>query len=106
MSSGDTGRYRLSPRAHEDLDEIWRHSAENWSVEQADRYIDGLVQAFEVIVSMPTLARERREFTPPVRIHAHESHLIIYMITPDHVAILRLLGGRQDWVAVLKAADL
>ncbi len=106
MSSGDTGRYLLSPRALEDLDDIWRYTAEKWSLGQADRYIDELVRAFEMIVSMPTLAREHGEFTPPVRIHTHESHLIIYIISAKHVTILRLLGGRQDWVAALKAADL
>ncbi len=104
--SGDAGRYRLSPRVLEDLDDTWRYTAERWGVEQADKYIDELVQAFEVIASMPTLARERSEFTPPVRIHTHESHLIIFRDSADGVDILRLLGGGQDWVAVLKAADL
>jgi len=56
---------------------------------------------------MPTLAREHREFDPSVRIRAYQSHLIIYTFGDgDHVAILRLLGGRQDWIAVLKAADI
>ena len=61
---------------------------------------------FETIAAMPTLARKRREFKPPVRIHVHASHLIVYTIAEDHVAILRLLGGRQDGVSILKAADL
>ena len=106
MSSGDTGRYRLSPRVLEDLDDVWRYSAERWPIEQADKYIDELVLIFEMIASVPTLARERSEFTPPVRIHTHESHLIIYTISDEIVVISRLLGGRQDWVSVLKAADL
>lgn len=106
MSSGDTGHYRISPRAREDLDDVWRYSAERWSIEQADKYIDELVLTFEMMASVPTLARERSEFTPPVRIHTHESHLIIYTISAEAVVILRLLGGRQDWVSVLKAADL
>ncbi len=106
MSSGDTGRYRLSPRVLEDLDDVWRYSAERWPIEQADKYIDELVLIFEMIASVPTLARERSEFTPPVRIHTHESHLIIYTISAGSVVILRLLAGRQDWVSVFKAADL
>ncbi|MDY0871936.1 type II toxin-antitoxin system RelE/ParE family toxin [Dongia rigui] len=106
MSSGDVKPYRLVPRALSDLDDIWRYSAETWSIEQADRYIDSLVRVFEAIAAMPALAQERREFSPPVRIHVHESHLIVYLIADDHIAILRLLGGRQDWAAILKAADL
>lgn len=106
MSSDEGARYRLSPRALADLDDIWRFSAESWSIEQADRYIDDLVRIFELIATMPTLAREHSEFKPPVRIHVHESHLIVYTIAEDHVSIMRLLGGRQDWVSILKAADL
>lgn len=85
---------------------MWRYSAETWSIVQADRYIDELVQVFETIAGMPTLARERSEFTPPVGIHVHQSHLIVYTIGEDHVAVLRVLGGRQDWVSILKATDL
>ncbi len=106
MSSAEGPPYRLTPRALADLDEIWRYSAETWSIAQADCYIDALARMFETIAAMPTLARERREFTPPVRIHVHESHLIIYTVADDHVVILRLLGGRQDWASILKAAEL
>lgn len=106
MSSGDTTGYRLTPRALDDLDDIWRFSAETWSIKQADRYIDELARVFETIAIMPPLARERNEFAPPVRIHPHESHLIVYTIEADHIAILRLLGGQQEWISLLKAADL
>ncbi|MBC7544479.1 MAG: type II toxin-antitoxin system RelE/ParE family toxin [Candidatus Sericytochromatia bacterium] len=106
MSSNEPGPYRLSPRALADLDDIWRYSAETRSIEQADRYIDDLVRIFELIAGLPTLAQERSEFTPPERIHVHERHLIVYTIAADHLVILRLLGGRLDWVAILKATDV
>jgi toxin ParE1/3/4 len=105
MSFGDRRSYRLAPRALADLDDIWRFSAEKWSIGQADRYIDELVETFEMISAMPTLARERAEFKPPVRIHVHESHLIVYIFAEEQVTILRLLGGQQDWISILKAAD-
>lgn len=106
MSFDEARPYRLTPRALDDLEEIWRYTAETWSIIQADRYTDDLARVFETIATLPTLARERTEFDPPVRIHTHESHLIVYVLTDDHVVILRLLGGRQDWVSILKAADL
>jgi toxin ParE1/3/4 len=97
--------YRLTPRAFADLDDIWRFTAENWSLEQADHYINELTELFRAITAMPTLARERPEFDPPVRIHTHGSHVIVYTAA-DHVVILRLLGARQDWRSILKAIDL
>ncbi|MBY6243895.1 type II toxin-antitoxin system RelE/ParE family toxin [Methylosinus sp. Sm6] len=106
MASGDAGQCRLTPRALADLEDIWLFSAEAWPISQADRYVDDLVRVFELIATMPTMAREHRELSPPVRIHVHESHLVIYRIADDHVSIIRLLGGRQDWASILKAADL
>ena len=105
MPDGELSHYRLSPAAQADLEEIWLYSAETWSVDQAERYMDLLEEAFERLRAMPGIARERLEFTPPVRIHPAASHLIIYRIEADHLAILRILGGRQDWQAVLGKVD-
>ncbi len=105
MSSDEPRQYRLTPRALVDLEDIWRYTAEQWSIEQADRYVDELTQVFQAIAALPLLARERMEFDPPVRIHVHGSHLVVYTVYDDHVAILRLLGGRQDWVAILNATE-
>lgn len=104
-SSKRTAAYGLTPAAEADLEGIWRYTAESWSVRQADEYIGGLVKSFALIASMPTMARERAEFDPPVRIHVHDRHLIVYVLEGEGVAILRVLGGRQDWVAILNATE-
>lgn len=67
-----------------------------------DRYVDALVRAFETLAILPSLAREQPEFVPPVRIHPHGRHLIVYTSGADHIVIVRLLGSRQDWVDILK----
>lgn len=103
MSSADPLRVQLSPKALEDLEDIWRYTAETWSIEQADTYVDALSHVFNIIAAMPTMARERLEFDPPVRIHVHQNHLIVYTAYDDHINVLRLLGGKQDWRAILRA---
>lgn len=105
MSYVKPTHYRLTPKSLGDLDDIWRYTAETWSLNQADNYIDDLTCIFDMIVGMPEIVRERLEFDPPVRIHAHKNHLIIYVIIDDHIAILRLLGGRQDWQTALRAIE-
>jgi toxin ParE1/3/4 len=105
MSFDEVKPPRLTPQALTDLEGIWRYSAETWSVAQADHYTDELARVFDTIAALPTLARERLEFNPPVRIHTHERHLIVYVLADDHVAVLRVLGSRQDWVSILTAAD-
>src|SRR5690625_1198065 len=85
MASGRARDYRLSRCAIADLDDIWKSSAETWSIEQADHLVDELVRLFDTIASMPALARERPEFSFPVRIHNPKSHLIAYQIAEDHI---------------------
>ena len=44
----------------------------------------------------PRIANERLEYTPPVRIHHHAKHNIIYLIEEDHILIVRLLRDEVD----------
>lgn len=102
MVKDSLGGYRLLPAAEADLEDIWQYSAKQWSAEQADRYTDELASTFDLLVSMPKIAPERHEFSPPVRIHAHSRHLIVYRIDDGHLAIVRVLGSRQNWRILLE----
>lgn len=103
--SGALTGYRLSPAARMDLEEIWLYGAQTWSMDQADRYSRSLEETFERLLASPKMARERDDFDPPVRIHPTGSHLIIYRIEDEYLAILRVLGGPQNWAAILHDLD-
>jgi toxin ParE1/3/4 len=90
------------PAAENDLENIWHYTADNWSPVQADRYADALEAVFKLLVSMPGLARERQEFNPPVRIHPSASHVIVYRIEGDVLIVMRVLGAKQNWRALLE----
>lgn len=76
---------------------------QTWSEQQADRYLALLTRAFERIAEDPTIARERTEFSPPVRIFACEAHVVIYVLQSDHVLIVRVRHKREDWMRDLAA---
>ncbi|MCA1774079.1 MAG: type II toxin-antitoxin system RelE/ParE family toxin [Loktanella sp.] len=99
MPASDLTAYRLTPAAQDDVADIWLSTLQQWSIEQADRY------AFDSLLFMPEMARERPEFDSPVRIHPSAEHLIVYRIQQDHLVILRVLGAGLDWQAILRAAD-
>lgn len=50
-----------------------------WGLRQAEHYADSLFALFDFLAEYPEMAREREEFTPPVRIHPIGSHLVIYL---------------------------
>lgn len=105
MSSAKPPAYALAPKAEADLETIWRYTAQTWSIKQADTYVRELTGTFSLIASMPEMARERREFNPPVRIHVNQSHLVVYLLRDPGIVILRVLGGQQDWVSILNDAE-
>jgi toxin ParE1/3/4 len=88
---------KTTSRADEDIIDIYIYGVREFGVQQAERYHAGLVEAFQLLADHPYAMRERREFRPPVRLYFHESHVIVYRIMADHVLIIRVLYGRQDW---------
>jgi len=106
MSSERLCVLRLTPQAEADLEEIWLYGASEWSADQADRYVDGLMAVLNLLCDLPGIARERREFRPPVRIHPSGSHLIIYRLeNGGYLDVLRILAGRQNWQRLLEVLE-
>lgn len=90
--------YPLRPAAQQDLESIWNYTAHTWSVSQAETYARRLFSGFERPATKPDIARERTEYTPPVRIHRAGQHVIIYHLVGDHVEIIRVRHGREEWM--------
>ncbi|MCM2473704.1 type II toxin-antitoxin system RelE/ParE family toxin [Rhizobium sp. CG5] len=92
---------RLSVEAEEDLITIYVYGAAAFGSAQAERYNADLRMTLELIESTPLIAHERNRFNPPVRIHPHASHLIIYTSDQTGVFVVRILHNRQNWAQVL-----
>jgi len=88
---------RFRPSARADLEGIWREGVAHWSPDTADAYIRALLARIDLIAAHPEIARERHEFTPPVRIHPAGAHVVVYRIAEDHIDIIRIRHGREDW---------
>ncbi len=102
MAAKQAKEYRLSPAAQRDLEGIWDYTVSVWSVDQAERYLQGLSETLELLCLSPRIARERTEFDPPVRLYPYRSHLIIYRIEDDYLHIIRVFHNRQHWQAFLE----
>jgi len=91
----------IRPAAETDLSDIWHYGADAWGIEQADRYADSLFALFDLLADFPEMARERNEFTPPVRIHPIGVHLVIYRTEGQDVEIIRILHAHENLTAYL-----
>ncbi len=88
--------YKLYPEAEIDLEKIWQHTVREWSTNQAFDYLDNLESAFQLLADFPLMSRERHEFSPAVRIHHHEHHLIVYLQEDYGIAVIRVLHESMD----------
>lgn len=87
---------RFTVRAENDILESYVYGMERFGRPQAERYEQGLREAIARIADFPGLAPERPDFVPPIRLHHHGSHAIIYLIQSDHILIVRVLRGQRD----------
>jgi toxin ParE1/3/4 len=97
----ENNRWVIRSAAEADLSDIWHYGAANWGIGQADRYADGLFALFDLLADFPEMARERGEFTPPVRIHPGGVHLVIYRTEGQGVEIIRIVHAHQNLTTYL-----
>jgi len=89
--------YRKTRLAEDDIIGIYMQGVRAFGPRQAEAYHAGLAGAFDLIASYPQLAPERREFAPPIRLHRHQAHHILYLIDDEGVLIILVLPRLQRW---------
>ncbi len=89
--------YNTTRQADQDIIEIYLRGVAEFGVDQAERYLEGMVSVFDLLAENPQLARQRPEFDPPVRLHPYHAHMIVYITRDDEIQIVRVLHGRQEW---------
>ena len=88
--------YKLTPEAENDLIEIYVYGFQKFGESQAEKYFSELEDCFQLLSETPLISRECEEFSPPVRIHHHGRHLVIYMIQDGQILIVRILHDSMD----------
>ena len=88
--------YRLSEKVRADIDGILDYTWSRYGEAQARRYYLDLRDAMDLLADNPLIARERDEYAPPVRIHPHGRHVIVYREEDGGILIVRVLHQSMD----------
>jgi toxin ParE1/3/4 len=86
-----------SADARKDIERIYSFGITTYGENAAEKYIAGIVKMYRFLAEWPMINQERWEIRPPVRIHNHKGHLIVYRLHIDQLQILRVLGRKQNW---------
>ena len=89
--------YIISEKALEDINNIWIYTAENWSVEQADRYYNLIIDEIEYIVGNLNMARDFGKIRKSYKYSKVKSHLIFFKKDKkNEIEVVRVLHERMD----------
>lgn len=89
--------YKLTNKAVEDLNDIWEHTIEKWSEEQADKYYNLLLSSFLEIANNPDLGKNYQGIKKELFGLKLKRHIIFYRKSDDKpLEIIRILHGRMD----------
>lgn len=91
-------RYKLSRRAAETLDDIFKHSIRQFGSAQAQLYAKSLLSTFDLIADNPELGRLHNDLSPPARVHPHREHILLYILDDDGLPLItQIYSARQNW---------
>jgi len=88
--------YVFSKKAIIDLEEIWLHTVDKWSVVQADRYYMLIIDEVNFICKNIHSGKSMDDIRKGYRASKVKSHLIFYRVVNDTVEIIRILHERMD----------
>jgi toxin ParE1/3/4 len=88
-------RFRVSPLADADLDDIWYFIAAD-SEDQADKFIAILTEKFALLANHPFIGRDRSDMRDGIRSFPHKRYVIFYFPTNYGIEVHRVLHGARD----------
>lgn len=89
--------YIINEKALNDINNIWIYTAENWSIEQADRYYNLIFEEIEFIVNNFEFARDFGNIRKNYRYSKVKSHLVFFRKTKSNeIEVIRILHEKMD----------
>jgi len=91
-------KYKISNEASKDLENIWLYTFENWSVEQADRYYNLLMDEIEYVSENPFSGKDYSDIREGYLRTRVKLHFIFYKINSKEniIEIIRILHQQMD----------
>jgi len=90
--------YRISGEASQDIENIWLYTFENWSIDQADRYFNLIMNEIEYIAKNPKSGKDYSKVRAGYFRSRIKSHSIFYKINRknEEIEIIRILHQQMD----------
>jgi toxin ParE1/3/4 len=88
--------YALRQLAVADLEVIWVYTVEQWGVEQAERYLNGLFACFDDLARRPQVGRQRDDVKAGYRSFPQGRHVVFYVVVPAGIEVIGIVHQSAD----------
>lgn len=89
-------KYKLSREAKNNLEKIWLYTYETWSIKQADRFFNLIMDEIEYLTENPNSGKDYSEIRKGYFRSKVKSHFIFYRINLKEIEIIRILHQQTD----------
>ena len=91
-------KYKISQEASQDIENIWLYTFEHWSIEQADRYFNLIMDEIEYLAENPKSGIDYSNVRKGYFRSRIKSHFIFYKMNRknEEIEIIRILHQRMD----------
>lgn len=89
--------YKLSNESKIDIAEIYEYGIDKFGLNQAQEYLIGLHDVFQILAESTNIGRDASEFFPSLKRFVYKSHMIFYLQTDSGVFIVRTLSQSMDY---------
>ena len=86
----------FTKKAVTDLEEIWLYTVEKWSVKQADRYYNLIVDEINYICTNVNAGKSMEHVRKGYRASKVKSHHIFYRVINNTIEVVRILHEQMD----------
>jgi len=91
-------KYKISQKASQDIESIWLYTYKNWSLAQADRYFNLIMDEIEYLAENPKSGIDYGDVRKAYFRSRIKSHFIFYKINwkNEAIEIIRILHQSMD----------
>jgi len=91
-------KFKISREASRDIENIWLYTFKIWSIEQANRYFNLIMDEIEYLAENPKSGIDYDEVRKGYFRSRIKSHFIFYIINQQHkeIEIIRILHQSMD----------
>lgn len=92
-------RFRITPRARDDLKNIGRYTARQWGQTQRNVYLKDLENRFDWLAEHPILGKPRSDVAHGYYSFPQGEHVIFYLIGQDGIEIIGVPHKEMDIIS-------